>query len=129
MVSTIALLGVLLAGFYLVGLAVLSFIKPATARKFLLGFAGSALAHYLEMAIRLAVGGAFVLRAPLMKLPVVFSIFGWVLIITTACLLALPWRTHRRLAQHAVPHALRRLRLFGLASLALGGLILLSAVL
>ena len=128
-VNTIALLGILLAGFYLVGLAVLSFMNRAAARRFLLGFAGSACVHYLELATRLAVGGAFVIRAPLMKFPTVFSLFGWVLIITTACLLALPWQTHQRFAQQAVPHALRWLRLVGLASFSLGGLILFSALL
>ena len=102
MLSGLALLGVVLAGIYFLGLAALVFIAPVQARRFLLGFAGSANVHYFELLIRLAVGGAFVLRAPLMMFPQVFSLVGWVLLITSGCLLALPWRWHRRFAQQAV---------------------------
>lgn len=64
MLSGLALLGVALAGIYFLGLAALAFIAPMQARRFLLGFAGSAAVHYLELLVRMAVGGAFVLRAP-----------------------------------------------------------------
>lgn len=124
-----ALLGVLLTGLYLVGLAALSVLAPEKARRFLQGFAGSARAHYLEGAVRLLEGGAFVLRAPFTMFPWAFTLFGWVLIITTSCLLALPWQWHRRIALRAVPHATLRLGLFALASLALGSFVLVAAAL
>lgn len=84
----LALVGVSLAGLYFLGLAAVSFIAPASAQGFLLGFAGTASAPYLELTLRLAVGAAFVARAPLMMFPLTFGVFGWVLIVTSACLLA-----------------------------------------
>ena len=127
MLNGLAMVGVLLTGLYLVGLAVLSFLAPERARRFLHGFAGSARVNYIELAVRLLAGGAFVQRAPFTMFPWAFSLFGWALIITTACLLAIPWRWHRRIAPHAVPHASRRLGLFALASLALGSFVLVTA--
>jgi hypothetical protein len=59
-----------------------------------------------------------------MALSGAFNFFGWVLLLTTACLLLVPWRWHRRLAQHAVPLFTRYITLVGVVSLALGGLIL-----
>lgn len=127
MIEALASLLVLLAGLYLLGLGVVSLADPARATRFLLGFAGSARAHYLELALRLAVGAAFIWRAPHLLFPGLFSLFGWVLAITTAGLFLVPWRWHQRFAQSSVPHALRHLRLLGIASLALGGFVLLAA--
>ncbi len=127
MLNMLALLGVLLTGLYFLGLAVMVFAAPDRAGRFLLSFAGTPFAHFLEMALRLAVGAAFVIRAPLMMFPEAFNLFGWVLVVTTACLLAVPWRWHRRFAQRVVPQAIRRLRLVATVSLALGPLVLASA--
>jgi hypothetical protein len=117
---------IIIAGLYLVGLAAASFVAPAMARRFLLGFAGSAFAHYLELGIRLIVGGAFVLHAPKMLFEGAFAALGWVLVITTAGLLAVPWHWHQRFARLAVPQVVRHFRLLGIAALALGGLVLLA---
>ncbi|WIT14125.1 hypothetical protein PFX98_11015 [Paucibacter sediminis] len=120
---------VLLTGSYFVGLAVLAVMAPAKARRFLSGFAGSALAHYAELSPRLVAGGAFVLQAPYLLLTDAFSLFGWALVGTTACLLVLPWGWHRRFAQMAVPRALERLGWIAVASFALGCLVLSCAAL
>ena len=66
MLDMLALVGVLLAGLYFVGLAAAALAAPARAADFLQGFASSASAHYVELALRLAVGCAFILRAPRM---------------------------------------------------------------
>jgi hypothetical protein len=124
----LALALVVSTGLYLVGLAAVSLLAPARAARFLLGFAGSALAHYLELLIRLLVGGAFVLHAPRMPFTSFFVLFGWVLIVTTVGLIAVPWRWHRRFARWSVPYALRSLKLVAIASLAFG-LFVLAAVL
>jgi hypothetical protein len=118
---------VVLAALYLLGLGTAALLAPARATRFLSGFAGSARAHYLELAIRLVVGSALVAHAPDMRLPGLFSAFGWVLVITTAGLLALPWRWHQRFAQHAVPRATRHLWLVALVALALGAFMLTAA--
>lgn len=125
--DALALAGVLLAGLYFIGLGAAALATPARAARFLLGFAGSATAHYAELAVRLAVGCAFILRAPRMQFEPLFTAFGWVVVATTAVLIAVPWQSHRRFAQRTVPQALRHLRLVGVASLALGGLVLACA--
>ncbi len=124
MIDAIALTVVVLAGLYFIGLAVLSLTRPPMAMRFLSGFAGSASAHYLELLLRLAVGTAFLLRAPYLPLQNAFATLGIVLIITTVCLFAVPWQWHHRFAKWAVPHALGRLKYVAVASLIAGGFIL-----
>lgn len=115
---------VVLAALYLLGLGTAALLAPARVTRFLSGFAGSARAHYLELAIRLVVGCALVAHAPEMRLPGFFSAFGWVLLITTAGLLAIPWRWHQRFAQRAVPQVTRHLWLVAVVSSALGAFML-----
>jgi hypothetical protein len=115
---------VLLAGLYFAGLGAVALAAPALARRFLLGFARSRALHYLELTVRLVVGGAFLLCAPGMRFPLAFTIFGWTIVLTTVGLVLVPWRWHRRIAQQAVPRALHYLPLLGVASLLLGGFVL-----
>lgn len=124
MIEILALAAVVLAGLYLLALGAASLVAPVRASRFLLGFASSQSLHFVELLLRFVVGAAFVLSAPRLPLSGAFSFFGWVLLVTTVCLLLVPWRWHRRFAQHAVPHATRYITLVGVASLALGGLIL-----
>ena len=104
----------------------LALAAPARARRFLLGFASSPVLHYAELAIRCVVGAGFVHRAPNMRFPLVFTVAGSVLLLTTAGLVLVPWRWHRRFAERSVPAALRFLPLLGVASLLLGGLVFLG---
>ena len=124
MIEHFALAVVVLAALYLLALGAASLVVPARASRFLLGFAASQPVHFAELLLRLVVGAALLLSAPRMSLPDAFNFFGWVLLVTTACLLLVPWRWHRRFARYAVPHAIRYITLVGVASLALGGLIL-----
>lgn len=124
MFEALALIVVVLAGLYFCVLAAAALVRPALASRFLLGFAGSPRAHYTELAIRLLVGWSLVIHAPHMPYAGAFSLFGWILLVTTACLLAMPWRWHHRFAQQTVPRAVRHIGLIGLASLALGGSLL-----
>lgn len=124
MTEALARTAVVLTGLYFIALAVVSLFMPERTSRFLLGFAGSALTHYIELLLRLVVGGALVLHAPRMLFAGAFTVFGWVLLITTACLLVMPWRWHHRFALQAVPRAARHITLVGLTSLVIGGLIL-----
>jgi uncharacterized membrane protein YedE/YeeE len=128
MLYSLALITTLLTGLYLLALAIVSLLKPAKVSNFLLGFATSAPVHYLELLIRIVVGAAFVIHAPLMKFTNIFTIFGWILIGTTACLFVVPWQWHQRFAQRAVPYALRYLKLLAVCSLILGSFIIICAV-
>ncbi len=118
---------VILSGGYLVGLGALSIVSPQRVARFLGAFASSAFAHFLEQCIRLVAGAAIVLYAPHMRFPGFFQAFGWVLVITSACLFVIPWRWHHRFAQQVIPQRTRNVRLYGIASAALGALVLFAA--
>ncbi|HEY1092404.1 MAG TPA: hypothetical protein VGE47_15020 [Burkholderiaceae bacterium] len=120
----VALITVVLAGLFLIGLGAMALVTPVRARRFLSGFAASAQAHYLEMLLRLVAGAAFIVHGPKMLGGDLFTLLGWLLVLTTAGLLLLPWRWHQRFARRVVPPALRFLPLFGLVSAAFGALVL-----
>jgi len=111
---------VLLVGLYFVALGAMSLFAPGKAKNFLLGFAGSAFKHYLELSIRLIVGGSILVQAPHLIYSDVFALFGWIVVGTTVCLLFIPWKWHRRFAEKAVPTAVGYLPIIGVASFALG---------
>lgn len=114
-------------GIFFAVLGAVSLVAPPLARRFLLGFAGSPSRHYAELAVRILVGGAFLIAAPRTLWPVALGAFGWVLVGTTAVLLLVPWHWHHRFARQAVPEALRFLPLVGIASLSLSAVILWAA--
>jgi hypothetical protein len=127
MIELLSTAGVYLAGVYLCGLGVVAFAAPALATRFLLGHAGTATVHYLELALRAAVGAAFLAHAPSMRFSAVFLGFGWVLVATTAALAGVPWRWHQRFARRSVPLAARSLPLLAAASLLMGSFVLYAA--
>lgn len=120
---------VALAGLYLCGLGVTAVLMPDRARRFLFGFVGSQVLHYVELFLRFAAGAAFITYAPHMLLSGVFWAFGWLLIVSTVGLLLVPWQWHQRFAHQTVPRATRYIALIGVVSLAGGGLILTAALL
>lgn len=124
MLSALATAIVFISGLYLIWLGALSLIRPDRASRFLLGFATSARGHYFELLVRMLVGVAFVVEAPRLALAASFSIFGWLLVGTTAFLFLVPWQWHQRFAAIAVPHAIRNLWLVAVVSLLLGACIL-----
>lgn len=120
---------VLCAGSYLVGLAGFALFSPIRAERFLGKLASSPFAHRLELLLRSAVGLAMLWRAPQMLFSHFFTLFGWVLILSSLMLLAMPWQWHQRFARMVVPDATRNLALFGLGSLAFGAFVLACACL
>jgi hypothetical protein len=125
----LAALPVAAAGLYLVGLGVVAIVSPDRARRFLARFASSARAHFTELMLRLIVGAALVLSAPLMRFSAIFIVFGWILIGTTIALFAVPWRLHYRFASWSVPMATRYMPLLAVGSLAAGVFLLVSLLL
>ena len=128
MVDLLADCVIVVAGLYLVVLGISCFLRPRSAASFLLGFAGSASLHYLELTLRILVGAALVQRAPALLYPSIFHAFGWVLVLTTLALFLLPWRWHRQFALQAVPYALRAIKLLGVSAMTLGVLLAGSVV-
>ncbi|BDX04710.1 hypothetical protein [Planctobacterium marinum] len=105
---------------FLIGLALGAFVLPERIASFLNSFASSARVHFTEMLLRLTVGLSFVAISEEMTFSRFFELFGWVLIITSAILIVLPWQLHKRFADLVVPPLTKRVWLFGLLSLPLG---------
>ncbi|HQZ97307.1 MAG TPA: hypothetical protein PLP21_13375 [Pyrinomonadaceae bacterium] len=115
---------VILAGIWLIGLATAAFARPERVKQFLNAFASSAFTHCVEISIRIVIGIAFILYSPQMKFSAVFAAFGWLLILTSAVLLFVPWQLHKRFAERSLPLATKYMSLFGLLSYC-GGLMIL----
>lgn len=120
MLTTITLIIIVITSLFFLGLGSFALFSPHHAKRFLLAFATSPIKHYLELFIRILVGGSLVIYSSHMLFSNIFNLFGWTIIITTACLLLVPWQWHRRFAQFAVPKALQFLWLIGVSSLSLG---------
>jgi hypothetical protein len=125
-VQSLALIIVAASGAFLIGVGVLGLVRPVQAQRFFLGFATSARKHYLEVAVRMLVGAAFVVAAPRMAASVAASVVGWVLLATTVIMLLVPWRMHRAFAERTVPKALGYLPLLAVSSVAAGAAIIWS---
>lgn len=117
---TFAFAILLIAGIYFLLLGIACLFAPATARRFLMGFAGSASKHYLEMTLRMVVGIALVIQAPYLLYSTAFTFFGWILIGTTAVLFVIPWTWHQRFAEKVLPRVASTLPLMGVVSIAMG---------
>jgi hypothetical protein len=115
---------VVFVGAGLIGVAVMTAIKPVLTERFLNSFASSARAHYTEQAVRLIAGGAIVTFASSMWYPNVFMVFGWIILGSTAGLLLIPWQWHHKFGTWAIPLAIRHIKLYAIGSFVLGALIL-----
>ncbi len=125
-VSFLSGLVVIAFGLFLIGIAVLIVATPARAEGFFRGFARSARTHYAEQGVRLVVGVAMVSSASVMRYPEFFSLFGWVIVVSTTVLLLIPWQWHHKFSALVMPRVFRRMGLFALGAAALGALVLYS---
>ena len=107
---------------YLLILGALVFIRPALVHRFFGGFATSQGVNFLEAAIRLIVGLAFMAVSPETTLPLVFFWFGAVLAVT-AIPLAFLYRFHKAQTVWVIPFTQRFLPLMGVVAIAVGALI------
>lgn len=112
----------------MIAAALLGVVAPEKLRRFLRGFASSPRAHYLEMLARVIAGAAFITYSPEMTPQDIFRLFGWIIVLTSAALLLVPWQWHRRFAGKVIPVVVRHLPLYALASLVLGAFIIYGMV-
>ncbi len=115
---------VVFVGVSLIGVAVMTAIRPILTERFLNSFASSARAHYTEQAVRLIAGGAIVTFASSMWYPNAFMVFGWIILATTAGLLLIRWQWHHKFATWVIPLAIRHMKLYAIGTFVLGSLIL-----
>lgn len=59
-----------------------------------------------------------------MRYPGLFTLFGWLIIFTSALLLLTPWQWHQAFAARVMPLVIRHMRVFALGAAALGVFIL-----
>ena len=128
MLETLAIFVTGLTGVYFIALGLASLFMPAKATRFFQGFATTAADHYTEMSIRLLIGAALIIAAPRLLYAQYFAVFGWILVITSAVLIVLPWRWHQRFAERVMPPFTRYLFAIGLCCLTLGAVTLLALV-
>lgn len=128
LLSAVAFGLVMLAALFLCTLGLASIFRPDRTKDFLGAFASSARTHFTEIALRVLVGLALVHTAPRMQFASLLTMFGWLLIGTSAVLALVPWRWHRRFADWSLPRATRFMALFGGVSL-IGGVLMLCALL
>lgn len=126
--QTIAAGLVVIAGLCLITLATVALARPAVARRFLLGFAQTATAHYTEMAARIVVGAALVIGSPRMLFSQYFYWFGVALLASSFLLLCLPWKWHRSMGERVLPRFVSFLGVVSLFSLLLGSLLVAATV-
>jgi hypothetical protein len=107
---------------YLLILGALVFIRPPVVHQFFGGLASSNRVNFLEAALRLVVGLAFMAVSLETKLPLVLFWFGVVLAATAIPMMFL-YRLHKRQAVWVIPLTKRILPLMGVVAIALGALI------
>jgi hypothetical protein len=119
---------VVAAGLFLITLAVISLARPALARRFLLGFAQTAAAHYTEMAGRILVGAALVVASPQMLFSPFFFWLGVALLASSMVLLCVPWKWHRSMAERVLPRFVSLLGVVSPVAFLLGGSLVAATV-
>ncbi|MEQ1899929.1 MAG: hypothetical protein ABL866_04270 [Devosia sp.] len=107
---------------YLIVLGALIFLRPSIVHRFFDGFVSSTGVNFLEAALRLMIGLAFMGISPESKLPFVYFCFGAILTATAIPMMFL-YHFHKRQAAWAIPFAKRILPLMGVCAIALGAAI------
>ncbi len=125
-VTLLAEIVVVVFALFLLGLAVVALVKPAVAARFFSSFAGSARAHYTEQVFRMLIGASLVVLSPAMWSADFFRIVGWMIVVTSAGLMVLPWRWHHRFGRWAIPLLIRRMQVYAVGLLVFGVLLLLG---
>lgn len=113
-------------GLFLIGLRGVIFATPALAERFVMSFASSARAHYVEQTLRLLIGASLVVLSPTMWQGDWFRLIGWAIVVTSVGLILIPWRWHHRLGELVLPKLVRHMRLYAVGLFAFGVLLLYS---
>lgn len=116
------------SGLFLVGLGVLALIAPGRFGAFLLAFAQDARVHFIELAVRVIAGAGFLACWPRMQWGELFRLAGWILVATSLVMALVPWQSHRRFANWAVPKALSLTPVLGVCSISIGALVIVALV-
>jgi len=94
MLADIARYGVIAFGLFLILTGVWMLTRPAACRAILAKMGSTPLIHYVEHALRAAVGLAFVGAAEYSRAPDILTYAGWFLVATSILIMLAPRRMH-----------------------------------
>lgn len=97
--QAVALILVAAAGLWLVGVAYLMALRPGYSLRLMDRMADSLersnwRLQFGEQGLRVLAGVALIVRAPASRVPLLFEIAGWVLVVTSVLIMAAPIRWH-----------------------------------
>ncbi len=96
MITEIAKWVVILFGVFIIFIGFVMFINPKKARVTLRKAGSTNFINYVEITIRLIPAIALILYADFSKFPEAFEIFGWIMLITSLILYAVPRKIHHK---------------------------------
>ncbi len=96
MIIEIAKWVVILFGIFIIFIGFVMFINPKKARLTLRKAGSTNFINYVEITIRLIPAIALILYADFSKFPEAFKIFGWIMLITSLILYAVPRKMHHK---------------------------------
>lgn len=114
--QTFALLIVAAASLWLVAVGFLMALRPLYCLHLFSRMAANVEAgnwrlNLIEQGLRLLAGAALIMRSPSSKLPLLFEVFGWLLVISSVFILMAPMRWHAAYgtwwSKRLTPRALR----------------------
>jgi hypothetical protein len=97
--QTLALIGVITAGLWLLGIAFLMALRPRYCLHLLDKMSTNLQrsdwrVHFTEQGLRVLAGAALIVRGPQSKLPVAFEVVGWLLVASSLVIMVAPIRWH-----------------------------------
>ena len=97
--QTIALIVVIAAGLWLVGVAFLMALRPRYCLQLSETMRASLAqsnwrVQFIEQGLRVLAGAALIVRTPASKVPLLFEVAGWILMVTSLLIMAAPIRWH-----------------------------------
>ena len=116
--QSLALPVVIAAGLWLLGVGVLMVARPGYCLDLLGRMSNNLKAsnwrlNLTEQGLRLLAGSALIVRAPVSKLPLLFEVLGWILVVSSAIILLVPITWHgaygKWWAERLTPRAIRLL--------------------
>ena len=122
--TTLLRIVVLTYGLAFIAFAGAVFATPTRAERFLLLFASSARAHYVEMTFRMVLGACLVALSPDMWPTMMVRLLGWAIVISSAALTLMPWRLHARFGERVRPMLIRWIKVYAVGAFAFGCLLL-----
>lgn len=96
MVTEISKYIIIIFGFFIFFIGLVMLINPNKARKTLRKAGSTNFINYAEISIRIIPAIALILYSDLSKFPEPFKIFGWIMLITSFVLYAIPRKIHHK---------------------------------